>query len=585
MKLRSRISIHFLIQFAILFTVSFLVIIGLLLLVVNFMTNDELDTNPRKAIIENTPTFVTIIDDEEVTINDNWKNQLKDNHMWLQVINKTGEAIYTVNTPSDLEESYTINELLQMDETNILDDYSVELYHDEWMAESHYFLFGYEDIHKKQLQVWYDEFSKDGRIDPQAISHLEEQLKPDNASLEIYQEGELIQTAGKEDTDKEEKVNVLSSIHSPGKQKTKAFAYNDEENNTAWVYRIPNENYSKESIPILNSELRLLLIALLISLAIAVLFSVWNGYRYGKPLLIMIRWLKEVEKKHYDRIFSDKEQRKVYKRNGKIKFRYRLYKEVIQSFFAMTAKLARAEKERKQLDKVREEWMAGISHDLRTPLSSIQGYGHMLESDKYDYTTKELVEIGNVIRTKSDYMVDLLNDFSLVFKLKNSAITLKVAPIDLGKYTEEVVTKFRKDLTMRTYTFRLEKSEEGITALIDPKWFKRVIDNFLSNAVKHNPPQTVIAVKVFEKNDHPIIQIEDNGIGMEQEFLDHLFNRYYRGTSTQERTEGEGLGMSIAKAVIDLHEGFVNVQSEKNKGTTVTIQLQKPMYPLPKLMY
>src|SRR5699024_2803788 len=295
------------------------------------------------------------------------------------------------NTSPDLEASYNINELIEMEETNQLNEYTVEFYYDEWLEDSHYFLFGYENVEEEQLKAWHDEFEKEGRIDSASTSELEEKLKTD---------------------EKAEKTEILSSIHTPGKQKTKAFTYTDQKNDTAWVYRIPNEDYSKESIPFLNTELQLLIVALLVSLLIAILLSVWNGYRYGKPMFIMIRWLEAVEQKHYNHVFSEKEQRKVYKRNGKVKFRYRLYKEVIQSFSNMTTKLAQADEERKQLDKTREDWMAGISHDMRTPLSSIQGYGHILESNKYEYTSEELREIGHVIRTKSDYMVDLLNDFS-----------------------------------------------------------------------------------------------------------------------------------------------------------------------------
>ncbi|HLQ96807.1 MAG TPA: HAMP domain-containing sensor histidine kinase [Pseudogracilibacillus sp.] len=582
MKLRGRISFHFLIQFFILFAVTFLVIIGLLILVVNFITNDEFKTNPREAVIENIPTYFTVSDEEEVSIDDKWKKQLKENQMWLQVINEQGEVIYNANTPADIENAYTINELLEMEETDKAGDFTVELYYDEWMTYAYYFLFGYEEMEKEQLKSWHDQFSKAGKIDSEAMSDLEKQLKPENASVEIYKEGQLIQSAGDKLEEDSGKMNILASIHSPGKQKTKAFTYTDEKNDTAWIYRIPNENYSKEGIPFLNSELQMLLVALFISLFIAILFSVWSGYRYGKPMIIMIRWLEEVEKKQYERILSEKEQRKVFKRNGKIKFRYRLYKEVIQSFSNMTAKLARADREREELDRVREEWMAGISHDLRTPLSSIQGYGHIMESDKYDYSAEELQQIGQVIRTKSDYMVDLLNDFSFVFQLKNKAVTMQVAPIDLNAYTEDIVSKFNQDFINEEYTIRLENSEEDVIALADPKLFKRVLDNFLSNAVKHNPPQTIITVKVFEEGGYPFIQITDNGKGMEQAFLDQLFNRYYRGTSTQERTEGEGLGMSIAKAVIELHEGDVQVRSEKHKGTTIKIHLQNPVCVLRK---
>src|SRR5690625_5459211 len=95
----------------------------------------------------------------------------------------------------------------------------------------------------------------------------------------------------------------------------------------------------------------------------------------------------------------------------------------------MAQQLAAAERDREQLEKTREEWMSGISHDLRTPISSIQGYGHMLESNKYDFSQNELQGSGKVIREKSDYMVGLVEDFALVFKLKNSSVAVDITHV------------------------------------------------------------------------------------------------------------------------------------------------------------
>src|SRR5690625_1251374 len=289
----------------------------------------------------------------------------------------------------------------------------------------------------------------------------------------------------------------------------------------------------------------------------------------------MINWLEGLENKQYNEVFSEKERKKIYKRNGKVKVRYRLYKEVIQSFTDMTEMLAVTEKERQQLEKTREEWMAGISHDLRTPISSIQGYGHMLESNKYNFSQNELQGIGKVIREKSDYMVGLVEDFSLVFKLKNSSIAIDKTVVDMNRFIKKVLAKFQNDLTLKNYTFRFEPGNKSHNAAIDPKWFVRVLDNLIYNAVKHNPIKTTVTIRLKQERENLRIDIVDDGIGMDDEFLNNLFDRYYRGTSTQERSEGEGLGMSIAKAIIELHKGDISVQSKKDVGTTVTILLSE----------
>ncbi|WP_347239816.1 sensor histidine kinase [Polycladospora coralii] len=107
---------------------------------------------------------------------------------------------------------------------------------------------------------------------------------------------------------------------------------------------------------------------------------------------------------------------------------------------------------------------------------------------------------------------------------------------------------------------------------MDSKWFQRVIDNLLENAVKYNPSGTTITVSISLIEQHLIkITIEDNGIGMDKETLDKLFQRYYRGTNTSDSGNGTGLGMAITKQLVQLHGGSINVKSTPQKGTTVRI--------------
>lgn len=523
-----------------------------------------MDTNPYQALVENIPVFIMIDRNDQVDLSEKWRQRLKDNHMWLQVINQDGQVIYASNTPEDLQDAYSMHDLFSIEETKRLAGYHIDTYYESWTDEPYYFLFGHDDPNQTLLDEWYDEFSEDGMIDSSKIPELEEELDEQSGMIDVYQQDELVQTIGSELDDDTSKLDLLGFIHTPGKQKAKA--------ETTWVFQVLNEDYEEQHHPVFSStELRLFLLSTGISLGVAIAFSIWSGYRYGNPLLLIIHWLEGVENNQYDTVFSKKERRKLFKRNGKIKFRYRLYKEVIESFSDMTRKLATTEKEREQLEKTREEWMAGISHDLRTPLSSIQGYGHMLESDKYQYTDKELQNMGQIIREKSDYMVDLLNDFSLVFKLKNSAVSVDKAPIDMNQFVKNVVRKFQNDLTLNDYTFKYTPQDVFMTADIDPKWFTRALDNLISNAVLHNPPRTMVKVSLRHQHDQIIIEIADNGRGMDEAFQNKLFERYYRGTSTQERADGEGLGMSIAKAIIELHNGQIDVQSKKDEGTTITI--------------
>lgn len=574
MNVNHRLTFHFLAQLIIAFIAMFLIVILAIILSMHLITKSELKTNPQKAIVENLPYSSHIGEDGQIELKKDWQNALLDQEMWVQIVDRTGEVVYAFNTPEPFQHFYTMNDLLLIEKTKQLDDYTVDTYFETWEPLPYYYLFGHIETKQQLLDSWFEVYSEGGLVREDKKDSLEKEVSEHKGMLEIYEDGKLVERIGKHLPVPANTLDVVGSIHAPGNYETKAYVVNDTEGNSAWVYHEVNDAFMDQRIRFFtNRELETFVIVLLITLLVPVILSLWNGYRYGKPLLLFMNWLKIVERKQYEDVLSGNEYKKIYKKNGKVKFRYRLYKDVFESFSNMSEKLAFAEQERKQLEKTREEWMAGISHDLRTPLSSIQGYGHLLASGQYEYTKEELQQMGQVIRDKSDYMVDLVNDFLLVFQLKNSAISIQKERLDLNEFTRSMVNKYKDDFTLTRYDFSFEPTDQPCDVKIDPKWFARVLDNLLSNAVKHNPPHTKVHVRIVCERGAKIIRIEDNGKGMDASFIDHLFTRYYRGTSTNARAEGEGLGMSIAYAIVELHGGTIEVQSEVGEGTTVCIRL------------
>ena len=573
MKVKYRITFHFLAQFLTTFIAIFFMLILFILLAMHLIIGDELNSNPEKAIVENLPFFVEI-EDGVLIIPENWETIVQENDMWVQIVNRNGEVIKAIHTPDSLDDFYTMNDLLLIEEKNRLHDYTVATSFETLNSESLFYLFGFIDERQQRLNDWYEAYHSEGLINDEEKIQLEHEVNQHAGTLEIYQDGKLVEKIGDISSASPDKLNVLESIYAPGNQKTNAYVVNDEANHIAWVFSQPNEAYQEEKFQIFsNTELKFFIFVTAISIIIPVILSLWYGYRYGKPLSLLINWLNIVEQAQYQEVLSGKAYQKIYKKNGKVKFRYRLYKGVFTSFTTMSEKLAKAEKDRRQLEKTREEWMAGISHDLRTPLSSMQGYGHLLESGQYDYTTEELQTIGKVIREKSDYMVDLVNDFSLIFQLKNNVITIQKERVEMNEFIRSTLATYERDFTLSSNIFSFDPSPTTCEAEIDPKWFQRVLDNLLSNAIKHNPPHTKVHVSVRCEPSQTKIVIADNGIGMDESLVDHLFHRYYRGTNTNERSEGEGLGMGIAYGIVELHGGQIEIQSEVNKGTTIRIVL------------
>lgn len=567
MRLQRRVTFHFAFQFVALLIALFFITVSLFFLLANLATKEELKANPKREIIESIPINATVYNEDTFSIDEKWHDLLIENNMWFQFVNQDGEVFYSINTPDSLQSSYSEHDLLVIESTGEVDNYTVETVYDKWENDVYYYIFGFYNDERTMLEELYKTYNEQTNH-----KKLIQTLQSHNSYLDIYVNGDLVETIGESSENTNKPLDLIGRIHQPGKNSTKVFTHHDEKANVTWVLHLINKEYKDQSFWLLPAkETQIFLMISLISLFIAVSVSIWNGYRYGKPLITFVNWLEQMEKNHYLDVLTEKERRKIFKKNGKVKFRYRIFQEVFQSFEKMSAKLIAAEKERNQLEKTRAEWMTGISHDLRTPLSSVQGYGHLLESQQYTFSEAELSEMGKVIREKSDYIVQLLEDFSLVFQLKNSVITIEKQTIDLNKFVEKNVLKFKNDLTIQDKHFRFCAASDPCYADIDPKWFTRVLDNIISNAIKHNPPNTTIEVKVSNKADKAVIQVSDNGKGMDEDFAAKLFERYYRGTSTEERIGGEGLGMSIAHAIIQLHDGKIDVQSEIGVGTTITI--------------
>lgn len=198
----------------------------------------------------------------------------------------------------------------------------------------------------------------------------------------------------------------------------------------------------------------------------------------------------------------------------------------------------------------------------------------MLKSENYSWSEKETREFGKIIAEKSTYMMELLEDLTLTYRLKNNGLPITKETVDINEFIRRTLIHFINDPANKEKNFIFHPYEGTLLASVDPKWFQRVLDNLIANAIKYNPAGTTIKVSLSPIEQHLIvITIEDDGIGMDKETLGKLFQRYYRGTNTKESGSGTGLGMAITKQLIQLHGGSINVKSEPDNGTTVRIML------------
>lgn len=220
---------------------------------------------------------------------------------------------------------------------------------------------------------------------------------------------------------------------------------------------------------------------------------------------------------------------------------------------------------------IRKEWITNITHDLKTPLSPIKGYAELL-ADSSNLTSKTSKEYGEIILRNVNHTEKLINDLKMTYQLDSGAFVYSPKEMQITRFLKELIIDIVNDPAFSDRNIEFQNNTDECTALIDTDLFRRAIQNIIINALTHNPTETKVLISARMDTQNSVhISICDNGVGISEDELPELFSRYYRGTSTKEKSEGSGLGLAIAKQIIELHGGDITVSSERGKGTKFEI--------------
>ena len=248
-----------------------------------------------------------------------------------------------------------------------------------------------------------------------------------------------------------------------------------------------------------------------------------------------------------------------------------VFSEIYRALNTMDGDIRHADQVNEETERVRSEWIANITHDLKTPLSPIKGYAELL-ADGAAPEGGAAREYGAIILKNVNHTEKLLNDLKVTYQLESGAIPFKPRELRFARYLKELVIDLVNDPAFSDRSIAFENHAGETAVCIDPDLFRRAVQNLLINALTHNPPETKVTVSLRADAGQGVrIFISDNGVGMSEEVPAALFTRYYRGTSTKEKPEGSGLGLAIAKQIIVLHGGSISVASKQNEGTRFEI--------------
>lgn len=215
-------------------------------------------------------------------------------------------------------------------------------------------------------------------------------------------------------------------------------------------------------------------------------------------------------------------------------------------------------------EKSKSDLITNVSHDLRTPLTSIKGYIALLKDKRYK-NEEEFMDYLNIAYTKSEKLEALINDLFEYTKLSNKGITLQLHKISIKELLEQLIEELYVICEKNNIVIRTEMPNEEVYAEIDGDKMARVFENLLINAIRYSTKPGEIKLKIDKKENSVIVSVENKCDDINEEQLEKLFDRFYRvDKSRAENTGGSGLGLAIAKSIVELHGGKIWVRSQDN---------------------
>ncbi|MDR7072586.1 ATP-binding protein [Fictibacillus barbaricus] len=232
--------------------------------------------------------------------------------------------------------------------------------------------------------------------------------------------------------------------------------------------------------------------------------------------------------------------------------------------------------EERRMDKLREDFVANVSHELKTPLSMLQGYSEAIV-DNIAESEEEKKELASIILDESKRMGRLVNELLDLAKLEAGHMKLHYTNVSLKPFVERIVRKFQGPAKERDIQLSLHMEGEPEELNIDPDRIEQVLTNLIDNAIRHTLNEGFVSLTIKISEQTVSFNVKDNGTGIKEEDLPFVFERFYKGDKarTRGKSGGTGLGLAIARNIVEAHGGQINVHSKMNEGTTFSFVIPR----------
>lgn len=241
---------------------------------------------------------------------------------------------------------------------------------------------------------------------------------------------------------------------------------------------------------------------------------------------------------------------------------------VVESINALVDSVIQSMNEERAIESSKDELITNVSHDLRTPLTSILGYLGLIQDKQY-HSEEDLLKYTEIAYLKAKQMKSLVDNLFEYTKVKQTGAPLSINKIDLNQMMEQLVASFELEAKKQGLAISAQNTDRPLYIEADAEKLGRVFNNLISNAIKYGKGGHNIFLSArVGKPGEAVIDVANDGPQIPQKSLDQIFERFYRVEESRNKdTGGSGLGLAIAQSIIDLHGGYINVTSDMNLTT------------------
>lgn len=290
-------------------------------------------------------------------------------------------------------------------------------------------------------------------------------------------------------------------------------------------------------------------------------YSKFTSKYIRTPIIHLMNGIREMEKQNYNTRLN------FYAQNE--------FGEIRDAFNNMAERLENIEKEKRSLTESKQRMLVDISHDLKTPITSIYGFSKLLydEDIKSEIDKKKYL---NYIYNKSQHVSNLIQDLFQLSRLDDESFEFSYKLKNFAEWLRLIINEFYTEFEKKGFILRINIIEEPIMLEFDEKQIYRAISNILINTLKYTPTGTKVWIDCYRVKGKIILKVEDNGIGIQEELKNTIFDPFVRGDKSRKSEDGTGLGLAITKKIIERHNGIIIHSSNEKANTIFTIKL--PIY-------